>query len=395
MPLFSAFDKIAKSRRYFSCRHMFIFICSSLFVLLSIPILIGNSQALESSSDNGYPEPGQNMIFLPVAAKNVLPGTPTLSPIINSDGNNSYSLAWTASSDALGYVLQESADAGFMTLATVYNGANLTWTTPNPGRTPNTYYYRVRAFNIVGDGNWSATQSVTIDPLFIGLNLKWDGVGYIRIDTSYDVGTHWTNNFDLLTDIDVGRSNNQFWYDPNPQGWTTDAWYDFYSLSTGTWLSGSIPQDSPWKWGYAWYRPYTFQFYNGQAVLIDGQPFIVSGPYSGYTAFGKAVQYWQLVNTGLLVYYDAGGDWKQYCHPGDIILHYDAGNTNLLLYDYIMRRYYYKGNLSPYTVNYVANLTFANSFPNMTAENLLNSNSKYAEPQQFAPNKVNSEQDHH
>ena len=108
--------------------------------------------------------------------------------------------------------------------------------------------------------------------------------------------------------------------------------------------------------------PYNWQLSNGQTFLIDGQTFNVSGPYAGTTAFGKPVQYWRLVNRDKFVYYDSGGDWKQYVHPGDIVLNYDAGKTRLELYSNILRRYYYQGQLTSYTVQYIIQLTASNDF---------------------------------
>jgi hypothetical protein len=109
--------------------------------------------------------------------------------------------------------------------------------------------------------------------------------------------------------------------------------------------------------------PYDREFHDGQTTTIDGQAFMVSGPHSGHTAFGQEVQYWRLVNEKKFLYWDGGGDWKQYVHAGDITLRYDAGNTRLLLHRDVLRRIYYKGKRTDDTVQYIDNLTSANSFP--------------------------------
>lgn len=91
----------------------------------------------------------------------------------------------------------------------------------------------------------------------------------------------------------------------------------------------------------------------------------MSGPHAGYTAFGRAVQYWKLANRDKFLYRDGGGDYKQYVHAGDVTLWYDAGNTRLLLYCNVLRREYYKGNLTSDTVQYIYNLTSSNAFSAM------------------------------
>jgi len=315
-------------------------------------------------------------IYLPLVMNRwpPIPSTPTLNQIDNTDQNNLFTITWASVELGSTYVLEESTDPSFTNANIVYQGASLSWITPAQGKTPASYFYRLKAGNSWGDSSWSNIQSVTIYPLFVGLKLRWDGAGYIRFTNEYyNVGTHWENDLDILTDPDTIRSNNRHWYDPNPEGWATDTWFSYYSISTGQWKSSSVPDDPAWKWGYSWKLGYTSQFNNGQVVTIDGQAFTVSGPYAGYTAFGKAVQYWQFVNNNQFLYWD-GGDWKQYCHPGDVTLRYDAGNNRLELYSSVMRRYYYQGTLTSNTVQYIENLTYANSFLGITpsaTENLI------------------------
>ena len=297
----------------------------------------------------------------------LMPEIPNLLIINNDDGNNVYVVNWTAAARASTYELQESKDALFTSPITIYSESPLSWTTPAPGKTPAQYYYRVRSWSPTGYSDWSNVQSVFIHPLYVGLNLRWDGVGYIRGSYIFNVGTHRVYNLDLLASPDIVRSNNLLWYDPDPEGWGSSSWYNYYSISTGEWQSSSSPGDPSWKWGYPWMSGYNTQFSPGQIAVIDGQPFTVTGPIAGYTAFGKPVQYWQLVNKNNFLYWDGGGDWKQYCHPGDVILQYDAGETKLLLHSSVMRRDYYKGGLTSDSVQYIENLTAANSFQGMSA----------------------------
>jgi len=292
-----------------------------------------------------------------------IPGTPFLDAIDNPDQDNYYAVGWQPSLLASTYILEEAADSSFSNPQVVYQGPGLNWTVPSPGRTPATYYYRVRARNSWGNSPWSAVQSVVIYPLFVGLTLRWDGAGYLRGSWYYDIGSHQTRDLNGLTDPDTIRSHNYAWYDPNPLGFESETWESYYSVSTGYWRSSSVPPDPSWKWGCYWVLPYDWQLHGGQETTIDGQPFAVSGPHWGYTTWGQAVQYWQLVNKTKFLIWDGGGEWQQYVHSGDITLWYEADNTRLLLHDDVLRRVYYQGKLTNDTVQYIVNLTYSNSFP--------------------------------
>jgi hypothetical protein len=324
-----------------------------------------SSQPIKALVDLIFTILPKHQVYLPLTLKHwpPIPTTPILLPVNNADQNNYYTVSWQNTGVGGTYKLEESTDANFSAPTLVYQGSNTAWTVPSPGKFPSTYYYRVKSTNSYGESVWSMTQPVTIYPLFVGLKVRWDGNGYIRGSDYYDIGTHWTNNLDLLTDADTIRSNNMFWYDPNPLGFESDAWYSYYSVTTGQWKASSVPDDPSWKWGYSWKLTYALQLTNGQTVSIDGQPFTVTGPHQGYTSYGKPITYWQFVNQKKFLVWDGGGDWKEYVHPGDIVLRYDAGNSRLLIYDNILRRDYYQGDITSDTVQYIENLTAATSLP--------------------------------
>jgi hypothetical protein len=216
-------------------------------------------------------------------------------------------------------------------------------------------------------------------PLFVGLHARWDGEGYIRGDEHYNTGVHIQRDAIEMTDEDVIRIYGRQWYDPNPEAWESETWNEYYSVSTGYRVAASIEADPDWKWGHPWVLPYFWGFEDGLVGPIGGQPFRVSGPYAGYTAFGKRVTYWQFVNTTEFVYWDAGGDWQQRVHPGDITLRYDAGKTRLLLYSNVLRRDYYKAKLMPGTVQYVISLTATNAFERTSTSDALSSETAEAD----------------
>lgn len=291
-----------------------------------------------------------------------IPVVPYLNSIDNSDQDRSYTVSWLAAAYATGYTLEEASRGDFADAAVVYIGPGLSWRVPGSGKTPGTYYYRTRARNSSGDSPRSNVQAVTIHPFFVGFLARWDGSGFIRGSEYYDVGSHETVSCNTLIDPDTIRCNWSDWYSPNPQGWPEETSIAFYSVSSGQYKSGTAVSDPSWKWGYGFRLAYGSSFLDGQIVRIDNQSFWVSGPHTGTTAFGKTVQYWEMVNHDRFLIWDGGGDWQAYVEPGDIKLRYEAGNTGLLLYYNIFRRDFYKGEATSDTVQYIVNLTSSDAF---------------------------------
>lgn len=300
-------------------------------------------------------------LYLPVV---VLPlPTPTLTQIDNSDQDNSYYLYWSAIVGADSYIIQEATNPSFTNAVVINASGYAAVSLYVNNRAPNTYYYRVKATGPAGTSNWSNAQSVVIYPLFVGLSLRWDGNGYVRGSEYQDIGSHSTANFMNLTDSDTIQALWNDWYDPNPYSWSSTQEYDYYSVSTSAWKSSTAISDPSWKWGDPFMLRSDHVLVNGQVTYINGQAFDVTGPFQGYTAFGKSIGYWQLVNRDRFLFWDGGDAWTQYVHPGEVVLRYDAGNTGLKIYSNIKRHYYYNGNLTSDTVQYIDQLTSANSIP--------------------------------
>jgi hypothetical protein len=295
----------------------------------------------------------------------ISPPAPSLFSIDNSDQNNTYTVSWSDSSYAQGYILQEATDPGFTNATQVYKGTELSWLVPSPGKYPGTYYYRVQGYDYFGLGDWSAPSSVTIYPLFVGLNLRWDGNGYIRGDDYYDIGAHETFIFDALTEPDTIRYNGHQWYNPDPIGFEDEFWITYYSVSTGDWKGSTAPDDPDWKWSPYWFLPYNLKLSNNITVRVDNQPFTVTGPHTGVTSWGRTIQYWQFVNQQKFLIYDDGAGAKQYVNKGEAILRFDAGSSRLRLYDDIKRYLYVQGYT--FTVQYIMTLTQATSIPGSPA----------------------------
>jgi uncharacterized repeat protein (TIGR01451 family) len=104
------------------------------------------------------------IIYLPLVMNNWprIPESPVLNPIGNADQDNYYTVSWQKASFATNYTLEEAANASFSGAKVAYQGAGLSWTVPQPGQMPGTYYYRVKARNACGDSRWSNVQSVSV-----------------------------------------------------------------------------------------------------------------------------------------------------------------------------------------------------------------------------------------
>ena len=128
----------------------------------------------------------------------LLPATPVLNPIDNSDGDASYTVSWGTAARASTYSLQEDTDRNFGSPVTAFEGAQTTWSAS--GKAPGTYYYRVRANGPTGQSAWSNVRSATVGPfradrvsLTAGecTTLRWDFSGiralYISFGYGYDL----------------------------------------------------------------------------------------------------------------------------------------------------------------------------------------------------------------
>lgn len=107
-------------------------------------------------------------IILPLVTKRwpPVPYPTTLNPIDNADKDGYYAVSWSPAGLADTYVLEEDGDAAFSSPTIVYNGASTYWSVPDPGRSPGTYYYRVRGHNQWGYGDYSNVKAVTVGPTF-------------------------------------------------------------------------------------------------------------------------------------------------------------------------------------------------------------------------------------
>jgi hypothetical protein len=342
-------------------------------ITLAVSLLLAQSVPAQTSSPGepglGTPEThnsqATSVVYLPITIKTwpPIPTVPVIDPIDNADQDNSFVVSWKNPGIGDTYILEESMDPAFPSPNVAYQGPAFSWQTSAGSKFPGVYYFRVKTKNNYGESAWSEVQSIRIYPLFVGLKVRYDGMGYIRGIDYYDIGWHETISLDSLTDSDTIQAQFHDWYDPDPLEFGGDYETDYYRVTTGEWLASNVPADPDWKWGASWKLAYDATFVNDSTIQIGGQKFTVKGPIAGTTSYGKPISFWEFVNQNKILYYDDGGDWKQYINPGQAIVRYDAGGSGLLIYRNITRRFYYQGDDIGETVQYIMNLTAASSLP--------------------------------
>ncbi|MGC9347780.1 MAG: hypothetical protein ACP5JG_06550 [Anaerolineae bacterium] len=144
-----------------------------------------------------------HVVLLPLVMKRCppIPDTPVLNAIHNPDGDGYYAVSWGAAYLADTYVLQEDDNAAFSSPTQRYSGSGTSWNAS--GKSPGTYYYRVKAVNAWGDSGWSNTEQVTVSPPMASVSVQNDTGGTLcyEIDGTgigercYSSGTHFYGSF--------------------------------------------------------------------------------------------------------------------------------------------------------------------------------------------------------
>lgn len=226
--------------------------------------------------------------------------------------------------------------------------------------------------------------------LHVGVELQWDGSGYIYFDDHYwSPGTHHNKRVDQQIDGDTVRVYSRFWYSPNPFDWDEETWYCYYNNVTNRPELCSSTDDPGWRWGYPWIMPPDVALENGKTVTIDGQVFDVTGPHELLTGYGELAFFWRLVNRDRFLYHYNGGEWKQYVEVGDAILFYEATSSRLLLYYDITRTYYKNDNWTGDTVRYEALISKYEGLRNRSPE-LADASEDYSETQVAIPPEIDA-----
>jgi len=139
------------------------------------------------------------------------PGTTDLLDPGDTDSDGNYSLTWSSTPRAIGYILEEDEFITFNSPITVYNGPSLTSQITNNDE--NTYYYRLKAYNEHYESQWSNIVDMIVDyipptpqslqvsvyPYGNALNISWDKNQKDTVE--YDLFFRTDGNWQLLNSI--------------------------------------------------------------------------------------------------------------------------------------------------------------------------------------------------
>lgn len=161
----------------------------------------------------------------------VAPAAPSLNAISNPAPLDEYTVSWGTVSGAAGYELQEANNASFTGATTRYKGSSTSYNIT--GQAGGTWYYRVRAYNVAGNGPFSGSQSTSVPAAPLS------EPDLLPISNPQNIGSYtvdWT---------DVGGAS----------GYILEATRDPYFIDTTVVYSGtasSLPVSGqiPGNWGY-------------------------------------------------------------------------------------------------------------------------------------------------
>lgn len=102
-----------------------------------------------------------NSLWSNVVGVTVRPGAPDLIAIDNASEEDEYQVTWSPASGASGYTLEEDDSDVFTSPAIRYQGPAIGYKVT--GQRNGTWWYRVRAYNVAGDGPWSTTERTTVN----------------------------------------------------------------------------------------------------------------------------------------------------------------------------------------------------------------------------------------
>jgi len=131
-------------------------------------VVVTNPDLQSATLLNGFtvtaPSGEEHTVYLPSVLKHYppVPGTPFLNTISNPDGDGNYSVSWTPAYLANTYTLEEDDHSAFSSPSIAYAGPGTS--VAISGKSPGTYFYRVKATNTWGDSGWSNQQQVRVSP---------------------------------------------------------------------------------------------------------------------------------------------------------------------------------------------------------------------------------------
>jgi hypothetical protein len=125
-----------------------------------------------------------------------LPEVPSIDIIKPGSVDGFYTVSWSSAARASSYVLEESIDRTFSLASIVYTGPDLNWKALN--KDYGTYYYRVKAVNMLGESSWSGPRLATVSKSKRGVWIQGNSFTYNRDGVRYVVGEVYNNTTDTI-----------------------------------------------------------------------------------------------------------------------------------------------------------------------------------------------------
>ena len=218
--MFKKFTKQFRIRRHYPASFTLaaIMLVVSLAPAQSVPVRAFNPDQPGAGTPVNQNPQAASVVYLPVTI-NIwppIPIVPVIDRIDNADQDNVFVVSWKNPGVGGTYILEESMDPAFPSPNVAYQGPALSWEAPAGSKYPGVYYFRVKTRTDDGESAWSDVQSIRIYPLFVGLQVRYDGMGYYRGSELDDIGFHETISLDALTDADTIQAQFHAWYNPNP-----------------------------------------------------------------------------------------------------------------------------------------------------------------------------------
>jgi hypothetical protein len=170
---------------------------------------------------------GGNSPWSNTESAGVIPVTPALLSINNTDLDGNYLVDWNDVTGALSYQLEEDDNIAFSSPTLRYEGDSSLYTAS--GQLPGLWYYRVRASNVTGTSTWSNVQTVNVipdAPILVSIS-NIDGNGDYLVDWNDVIGatSYWLeedNNSEFTSPtIRYNGTNSQYQVSAQPTG----LWY--------------------------------------------------------------------------------------------------------------------------------------------------------------------------
>jgi hypothetical protein len=174
------------------------------------------------------------------------PQAPTLALYPSPTEDDEYRLTWSAVGGAAGYLLQEGADELFSGTETRYMGKALALDVT--GQEGGSWFYRVRAYNVVGNSTWSPVVSTTVPPPSLEAPI-------LHPILNSDGDDQYAVKWEAVTGADsylLEESDDSYFDDPSVVYSGSSLQYDVTGQGGGTWryrvraygTSGSSPWSS-------------------------------------------------------------------------------------------------------------------------------------------------------